>query len=318
MEGEISKDVYLEIARVADDRTILEMLSVNKRFNSPVFFQEVISRKYPSLFQFKKNDEDWKHFYLRIVKYTAKLREEFKYTSPLSVDPEILYKKKFCKRLLEKINKWGNLQVDLFTLYDAPNVYELLYNPEGNGNHDATGSHLINETTHYPDSKINKKYLKELQRLSPIGMFGEESVLNEVISDVGAYDVVDALGDRDPLVYDYKLLEEVLKRNGKTFEEYEEASGMSRELFINYPKLYAAKLAENPAMHDMKFLHDNIRRKTNNLLEFLVEESELDLNVQELFLTDEEIDFLLSIHRRILNPNDNLTIISLVKCKNLI
>ena len=315
MEGEISKDVYLEIARVADDRTILEMLSVNKKFNSPAFFQEVINRKYPSLFQFKKNDEDWKQFYLRIVKYTSKLKEEFKYTSPLSVDPEMFYKKKFCKRLLEKFDKWRSTEVDLFTLYDAPNIYDLLYNPEGNGNHDALGSHLINETTHYSDTQIDEEYLEELQKWSPMGMFGYDSALYQLTRDIGPSD---ALEDREPLVYDYKLLEEILKANRKTIEKYEEASGMSRELFMNYPKLYAAKLAENPAMHDMKFLHNIIRRVTNKMLEFLVEESELDLNAQELFLTDEEIDFLLSINRRILDPNDSLTIISLVKCKNLI
>lgn len=325
MEGDISKDVYLEIARAADNRTILKMLSVNKRFNTPAFFQEIINRKYPSLFKRKKNCEDWKHFYLRIVKYTAKLQEEFDHSLPLDEDPEIFYKKKFCKRLLNKIGRWGKMDVDVFTLYETPNIYELLYNSEENGNHDATGSYLINETTHYPGVRNTEEqeakyleYVEELQKLSPIGIFGEESALNELIADVGDLVAVDALMDREPLVYDYKLLDEILERNGKTFEEYEQESSISREMIMNYPRLYAAKLAENPAMNDMEFLHDNIRWRTNELVEFLIEGTELDVTAEELLLTDEEIEFLLSLHRRILDPNDTLTIVSLVKCKNLV
>ena len=319
----MDKDAYLEIAKVTDNRTILKMLSVNKKFNSPAFFQEIINRKYPVLFKYKRDNEDWKHFYLRIVKYTSKLQEEFNYTLPMDQDPEIFYKKKFCKRLLNKIRKWGRMDVDVFTLYETPNIYELLYNSEENGNHDATGSYIINETTHYPDVFKNheeyQEYSEEINKLSPIGIFGEESVLNEVISDAGALDVVDALADRESLVYDYKLLNEILERNGKTFEDYEQASGMTRQMIMNYPKLYAAKLAKNPAMLDMEFLHNIIRKRTNELVEFLLEGTELeDVTPEELLLTDEEIDFLLSIHRRILDPSDDLTIVSLVKCKNLV
>ena len=315
MEGEISKDVYLEIARVADDRTILKMLSVNKRFNSSSFFQEVISRKYPSLFQFKKNDEDWKHFYLRIVKYTAKLREEFEYILPLDQDPEILYKKKFCKRLLNKIEKWRNIQLDDLQLKPAPNIYNLLYNSETFGSYDnpeAIASYLIDEadTTFY-----NTEYADELKSLSPEGIFGENSALYKLTHDMTP---VNSLLNRDLVIYDYNLLLEILKKNGKSFKNYQKLSGMSLEMVKNYPKRYAAKLSENFRMHDTKYLHKKIRSKTDKLVRKLVEESETDMKYEQLILTDEEIDFLLSIHRRILDPNDNLTIISLVKCKNLI
>ena len=184
--------------------------------------------------------------------------------------------------------------------------YLILYNPKQNGNDNATGSYLINEITRYIDEHKSEEYLEELQKLNPVGIFGAESSLNKVIVDVGVFDVVDALEDRKSLVYDYKLLEEILEKNEKTFEEYE--SGMSREMIMNYPKLYAEKLAENPIMNDMKFLRENIRRKTNGLVGFLLDKTYqtqfFDITADELLLTDEEIDFLLSIHRRILNTYD--------------
>ena len=42
-------DVYEYLANFADDRTILNMLSVNKKFNDEKFFKRVIQRKYPLL-----------------------------------------------------------------------------------------------------------------------------------------------------------------------------------------------------------------------------------------------------------------------------
>lgn len=321
---EISKDVYLEIAKVSDNRTILNMLSTNKKFNDPIFFQELVNRKYPSLLPFKKEGENWKHFYLRIVKYTAKLEEEFGYTLPLSDDPEIFYRKKFCRRMLDKIDKWRTQEVDMFDLYEAPNIFELLYSNEENGNHDSTGSYIINQSTRDPNRNITDEvkdeeeyeiYMEELNKFTPVGIFGEESSLYEVTQDL---EIVDSLMERSPLIYDYKLLLKVLEKNGKSFQDYENISEMSVEMIENYPKFYAAKLAENPTMHDMKFLHDNIRRKTNGLVKFLVEENDGASTYDELILTDEEIEFLLSIHRRILDPEDELTIISPVKCKYLI
>ena len=298
------------------------MLSTNKIFNDPIFFQELVSRKYPSLLPFKKEGENWKHFYLRIVKYTAKLEEEFGYTLSLSDDPEVFYRKKFCRRMLDKMDKWRTQEVDMFDLYEAPNIFELLYSDVQNGNHDSTGSYIINQSTRDPKRNITDEaeeeyetYMEELNKFTPVGIFGEESSLYEVTQDI---EIVDSLMDRSPLIYDYKLLLKVLERNGKSFQDYENVSEMNVEMIENYPKFYASKLAENPIMHDMKFLHDNIRRKTNGLVKFLVEENDGASTYNELILTDEEIEFLLSIHRRILDPEDELTIISPVKCKYLI
>jgi hypothetical protein len=219
---------------------------------------------------------------------------------------------KLCQQLLDKLNLWRYEKLSMFQLYEAPNIFDLLYNDRANGNHDSTGSYMINQFTGVKD----KKYMKDLNKLTPKGMFGEESVLFELTEDNGPDD---SFEDRENVIFDYKLLLSVLKRNSKTFKEYERESDMNADMVKNYPKLYAAKLAENPIMHDMKFLHDNIRKKTNELVKFIIQEREEGTSTfEELILTDEEIDFILSLHRRILDPSDSLTIITLVECKYLI
>tara|TARA_R110001599_G_scaffold36870_1_gene115091 strand:- start:1476 stop:1823 length:348 start_codon:yes stop_codon:yes gene_type:complete len=91
----VSKDMYEYLAQFADDRTILTMLSVNKTFNDQKFFERVIRRKYPFLIRFKKEDESYKNFFIKMTYYIAKLEELFgekylkvKYTE----NPEYLYK----------------------------------------------------------------------------------------------------------------------------------------------------------------------------------------------------------------------------------
>ena len=70
-------DVYEYLANHADDKTILNMLSVNKKFNDNIFFERIMTRKYPLLIQFKNDGETLKQFYVRMVHYLSKLEEEF-------------------------------------------------------------------------------------------------------------------------------------------------------------------------------------------------------------------------------------------------
>lgn len=48
----LMKDAYLEIAKAADDRTIVRMLSVNKKFHDDDFFKLVFEHKDPLLVKF--------------------------------------------------------------------------------------------------------------------------------------------------------------------------------------------------------------------------------------------------------------------------
>jgi hypothetical protein len=41
---QFNKDVYEYLLNFADDRTIINMLSVNKKFNDPIFFEKLLKR----------------------------------------------------------------------------------------------------------------------------------------------------------------------------------------------------------------------------------------------------------------------------------
>ena len=49
----LDKDTYEYLTNFADDRTILNMLAVNRKFNDDDFFRRVLQRKYPTLLEFK-------------------------------------------------------------------------------------------------------------------------------------------------------------------------------------------------------------------------------------------------------------------------
>ena len=91
----IPKDVYEYLAGFADDKTILNMLSVNKKIRDEDFFKRIFNRKYPLLIKFKKDNETWKYFYLSMVQYIAKLEEEFDipYISTEGYNPKDFYKR---------------------------------------------------------------------------------------------------------------------------------------------------------------------------------------------------------------------------------
>ena len=73
----LPKDVYLYLVEFADDKTILNMLSVNRKFNDPRFFERIMKRRYPLLVPLKDESESWRKFYLDMIYYIAKLNEEY-------------------------------------------------------------------------------------------------------------------------------------------------------------------------------------------------------------------------------------------------
>ena len=89
----MNKDVYLKIASEMDDKDVLSMLSVNRKFNDPKFFQQIMIQRYPLLIKFRKENEDWKQLYLRMVTYILKLKEEYDvdYITAPSFNPKRVY-----------------------------------------------------------------------------------------------------------------------------------------------------------------------------------------------------------------------------------
>lgn len=90
----ITKDVYEHLMNFADDKDIVNMLSVNRKFSDPIFFQNVLRKRYPLLIPFKQKRESWRQFYLRMITYIAKLQEEFDipYIPNPDFNPENFYK----------------------------------------------------------------------------------------------------------------------------------------------------------------------------------------------------------------------------------
>ncbi len=81
----VPKDVYLEIVHKMSDRDVLNMLSVNKKYNNEEFFRQILVRRYPLLIAFRKyvinrdkyKEESWKALYLRMIKYIGLLKEKY-------------------------------------------------------------------------------------------------------------------------------------------------------------------------------------------------------------------------------------------------
>ena len=89
---ELPKDVYEYLTNFADDRTILNMLSVNKKFNDEQFFRRVMERKYPLLIPLKRGT--YKELFIQMSYYIAKLEEEFgiPYIATKGYNPRLFYK----------------------------------------------------------------------------------------------------------------------------------------------------------------------------------------------------------------------------------
>ena len=87
------KDIYEYIVNLAEDRDVINMLSVNRKFNDDSYFKKILEKRYPLLLEFKNEHETYKQFYLRMIKYVAKLWEEFKipYVAEKGFNPERRY-----------------------------------------------------------------------------------------------------------------------------------------------------------------------------------------------------------------------------------
>jgi hypothetical protein len=73
----VPKDIYEYIGSFAADRDILQMLSVNKKFNDPEFFKRAIEKRYPFLLKYKADEISWRQFYVSMIYYVSKMKETF-------------------------------------------------------------------------------------------------------------------------------------------------------------------------------------------------------------------------------------------------
>tara|TARA_R110001599_G_scaffold77421_3_gene211285 strand:- start:122 stop:922 length:801 start_codon:yes stop_codon:yes gene_type:complete len=126
-DGYMPKDVYEYLTNFADDKTILNMLSVNKKFNDEQFFKRVLQRKYPLLLRFKGDEisnETYKQFFIRMVYYISKLEEEFSipYIPHKNYNPESFFWPKIPREL--KITDALYLAIELKDLNIVKHIVE--------------------------------------------------------------------------------------------------------------------------------------------------------------------------------------------------
>lgn len=82
----VSRDIYEYITNFVNDKTILILLSVNKKFNSDESYKRLLGRKYPHLIKFKKRSESFKKLFIRMKNYINKLSKRFDF--PYIPSPE--------------------------------------------------------------------------------------------------------------------------------------------------------------------------------------------------------------------------------------
>ena len=86
----IGKDIYEYLTHFADNETIINIFSVNKKFSNDIYFERVVRRKYPNcVSRYTKN---WKILFIEITKSVKELNEKYRVKwdeNPLGILEEI-------------------------------------------------------------------------------------------------------------------------------------------------------------------------------------------------------------------------------------
>ena len=133
------KDTDREILKHVDDKELLKVCSLNRKFWNEVcdenFLRRRLLMKYPEIEKYKKEKETWRRFFLRAIHIISKMKEEFQFEyvqgdfdktyNTLQLNPKIYYlftqavfdgDIDLVKYSLEKgadINKWGRTAIEL-------------------------------------------------------------------------------------------------------------------------------------------------------------------------------------------------------------
>ena len=113
----LTKDTYEYILNFADDREILNMLSVNKKFRDEKLFEKILKKRYPDLLQYK-GEESFSSFFIKMVYYIVYLKEKYDIPYFVGMNPEELYNSSkmyirlaFYRMVMTIAAKFGNLEV---------------------------------------------------------------------------------------------------------------------------------------------------------------------------------------------------------------
>ena len=77
------KDVDREILKQVDDKELLKICTVDRKTWNDVcddaFLRRRLTIKYPGIEEYKREDESWKKFFLNVIYYVSKMKDEFKF-----------------------------------------------------------------------------------------------------------------------------------------------------------------------------------------------------------------------------------------------
>ena len=127
----LTRDTYEHILNFVNDSTLLNMLSVNKKFRDEKLFEKIMNRRYSDLIKYRKENETFINLYIRMVYFMAKLKEDFGILFDVKFgNPETFYNLYQQERLqfaMDADNWHGNMEPGKDFPFDLedPNHYSL-------------------------------------------------------------------------------------------------------------------------------------------------------------------------------------------------
>ena len=136
------KDTDREILSHLPDRELLMVCTINKRMWNEVCDDNFLKRRltrYPGISKFKKENESWKQFFLRVIYYVSKMQDEFNfvYSEGDFEKQYTLLKEAKDDNLLIRGSEDGELSIvkhaletgaDIHTFADFPLIQAIKYN----------------------------------------------------------------------------------------------------------------------------------------------------------------------------------------------
>lgn len=272
--------------------------------------------------------------------YSRLLAKEFGITQPLPGktvrETYVWYSRggHLCQSIFRKFAEWKHMKAEAEEgrLEYPATIYDMLYETHHDGY--TIGSWLLeDETTHYNwdqlsryeqskvyESLYPKKPWTLSQRYFFQTIFEDMENPERYVPEMPGY-----IEDYTPGIrYDYDLMKNEyfgIPDDARFKYAFEDATGLPVTILNTYPLLYSENLRTNPAMLDRDFLRKQIRHRTDELLHFINDNDEtlpLRPELEAVRLTDPEIEFILDLHFRVLDPADPLKINSLATCEDIL
>ena len=210
----LTKDTYEYLLNFAEDRDIINMLSVNRKFNDEKLFEKIVKRKYADLLAYKEKDESWKRFFIRLVYYVSRLHDVYEIDYFPGLNPfefHFLDPQEAIDTALMTAIRTGNLSMIkvLFPKIKEPTIYRYLREAAVDGNReillyfwdkDPISIHIIGHLAYNGHLKIIQYLLdhgyidnKTLNNMLVHAADGNHFELVKYLIDQGADDIQSAI-----------------------------------------------------------------------------------------------------------------------------